>query len=58
MNGELDVGGGEAESLPRVGGDREELIEARGKGLKKGGVGRGGDGSVDNGDGDGAFAIE
>ena len=36
MNGELEVGGGEAESLPGVIGNGEELIEAGGKGLEKG----------------------
>ena len=58
VNGELEVGGGEVESLPGVIGDWEGLIEAGGKGLKKGSVGRGGDGSVDNGEGDGVFAID
>ena len=58
MNGVLEVGGGEAECLPRVISDGEALIEAKGKGLKKGGPGRGRDGSVDNGEGDGAFAID
>ena len=58
VNGELEVGGGEAESLPRVVSDGEELIEAGGEGLKKGGLGGGGDESVDNGEGDGALAID
>ena len=58
MNDELEVGGGEAESLPGVIGDGEGLIDAGAKGLKKGSVGRGGDGSVDNGEGDGPFAID
>ena len=58
VDGELEVSGGEAEGLPRVIGDREGLIEAEGKGLKKGSVGGGGDGGVNNGEGDGAFAID
>ena len=58
MNGELEVGGGEAEGLPGVVGDGEGLIEAGGKSLKKGGVGCSGDGGVDNGEGDGAFTVD
>ena len=58
MNGELEVGGGEAEGLPGVIGDGEGLIEAGGNGLKKGGVGRGGDGGVDNGEDDGALVVD
>ena len=58
MDGDLEVSAGEAEGLPRVIGDEEGLIEAGGKGLKTGSVGGGGDGSVNNGVGDGAFAID
>ena len=58
VNSELEVGGGEAESLPGVIGDGEGLIEVGGKGLKKGGVGSGGDGGVDNGEGDSVLAID
>ena len=58
VDGELEIGGSEAESLPGVIGDGEGLIEAGGKGLKKGSVGGGGDDRVDNGEGDGAFAID
>ena len=58
VNGQLEVGRGKAESRPGVIGDGEGLIQAGDKGLKKGGVGRGGDGGVDNGEGDGAFDID
>ena len=44
--------------MPGVVGDGEGLIEAGGKGVKKGSVGCSRDGSVDNGEGDGAFAID
>ena len=58
MNGELEVGGGESEGLPGVVGDGEGQIEAGGESLKKGGIGSGGDGGVDNGEGDGAFTVD
>ena len=58
MDGELEVSGGKVESLPGVIGDGEGLVEVGGKGLKKGSVGGGGDGSVNNGEGDGVFAID
>ena len=57
MNGELEVGGGEAESLPGVIGDGEGLIEAGVEGLEKGGVGRGGNGGIDKGETNGALSI-
>ena len=58
MNGVREVGGGEAESVAGVVGDREGLVEAGGKGLKEEGLECGGDGGVENGEGDGAFAID
>ena len=58
MNGKMEVSGREAEGLPGVVGDGEELIEAGGKSLEKGGIGCGGDGSVDPGEGDSAFSID
>ena len=58
VNGELEVGGCESEGLPVVVGDGEGLIEAGGESLKKGGIGSGGDGGVDNGKGDGAFTVD
>ena len=58
VNGELEVSGGESESLPGVVGDGEGLIEAGGERLKKGSIGGGGDGGVDNGEGDGAFTVD
>ena len=58
VNGELEVGGGQSEGLPGVVGDGEGLIEAGGESLKKGGIGGGGDGGVDNGEGDGAFTVD
>ena len=58
VNGELEVSGGKAEGLPGVVGDGEGLIEAGGEGLKKGGIGGGGDTCVDNGEGDGALGID
>ena len=58
VNGELEVGGGESEGLPGVVGDGEGLIQAGGECLKKGGIGSGGDGGVDNGEGDGALTVD
>ena len=58
VNGQLEIGRSEAESEPGVIGNREGVIEAGAKALKKGGVGRSRDGSVDNGESDGAFAID
>ena len=58
VHGKLVVDGGEAEGLPGAISDGEGLIEAGGKGFEKGGVGRGGDGGVNNGEGNGAFAID
>ena len=57
VNGELEVGGGKGESLPGAIGDGQGLIEAGGKGLKKGDIRRDGDGSGSNGESDGTFAI-
>ena len=58
MDGGLEVSGGEAESLPGVISNREGQIETGGKDRKKGGLGRGGDGTVDNGEDDGTIAID
>ena len=58
VNGELEVGGGKAKSLPRVVGDGEGLIEAGGKSFKKRSVGRGGDVAINNGESNSAFAID
>ena len=45
-------------TLPGVVGDGEGLIEAGGESLKKGGIGSGGEGGVDNGKGDGALTVD
>ena len=58
VNGELEVSGGESEGLPGVVSNREGLIEAGGESLKKGGIGGGRDGGVDNGESDGAFTVD
>ena len=58
VDGEMKVGGGEAGCVPGVVGDGEGLVEAGGKGFKKGAVGCGGEGSVDNRESDCAFAID
>ena len=58
MNGELEVGEGEAEGLPRAIGHGEGLIVVGGESLKTGSVGPSGECSVDNREDDGAFAVD